>query len=107
MFWPMFARAALLLFVLACVAMVAQQTTLGALLLGDECSESCPDDTSPHRCPPGCTGCACSHGTQLHCTALLSSVAPLVVARIESDPTPRLLDAPPGAIFHVPRSLSI
>jgi hypothetical protein len=101
----MLARAALLTFVLACVAIVAQHTNLGALLLGDACSESCPGDTAPHRCPPGCSGCACSHGAQLHCTALLVPLQVLVVARLERDETPRLLDAPPGPIFHVPRSL--
>ena len=103
----MLARAALLTFVLACVAIVAQQTSLGSLLLGDACSESCPDDTSPHHCPPGCAGCACSHGAQLHCATVLLSIDGLVVARVDSDETPRLLDAPPGAIFHVPRFLPV
>lgn len=87
-----------------CVTMLAQQTNLGSLLFGDECRDNCPDDDGTHRCPIGCTSCACvGHGTPVSCAHPVHATVRSVVARVPFD-TPTLLPDPqPDAIFHVPK----
>jgi hypothetical protein len=45
--------------VLLCATALMQETNLGSLLLGAECIETCPDDTSSGHCSPICATCSC------------------------------------------------
>lgn len=38
---------------------LVQETSLGSLILGAECFETCPDDTTPGHCSPICATCSC------------------------------------------------
>ena len=54
---------------------LAQETSFGSLLAGEECAEGCSDDSDAGRCPPVCAGCACG--------SRLSPVMPRL-ARVET-----------------------
>jgi hypothetical protein len=58
---------------------LAQESSLGSLLAGAECAETCPDDAPGGRCSPVCFTCSC--GTRLN-------PVPPRVARVEM-PAPR------------------
>ena len=86
---------------------LAQESSLGSLLAGEECAETCPDDAPGGRCSPVCVTCAC--GTRLN------PVAP-GVARLEV-PVPRdafelatpavvPVEGHPADIAHVPIGVS-
>jgi len=102
----MFLRFARVVLVGFCVTMVAQQTSAGSILFGDECSQDCPDDVAPHRCPLNCTACACcGHGIPVSSTPPAPFPVQLAEARIERDEPKAPPDPRPDTIFHVPRSL--
>jgi hypothetical protein len=104
----MFLRLARILFIGFCVTMIAQQTNVGSLLFGDECRDECPDSGSSHRCPLGCTSCACvGHGTPVSIAFFIPTRIRPVVARVQSETQKRLPDPPPQAIFHVPKSILV
>ena len=92
-----------LLFLVFAVFLI-QETNLGSLLLGAECVETCPDDTSPGHCPPTCATCSC--GTHVN------PVVPRVAALASPAPRPCRpsfeATVPPasrhiGEILHVPK----
>ncbi|MCC6129126.1 MAG: hypothetical protein IT186_04295 [Acidobacteria bacterium] len=92
-----------LLFLVFAVFLI-QETNLGSLLLGAECVETCPDDTSPGHCPPTCATCSC--GTHVN------PVVPKVAALASPAPRPCRpsfeATVPPasrhiGEILHVPK----
>jgi hypothetical protein len=59
--------------------LLAQESSLGSILAGEECAETCPDDSPGGRCSPVCVACSC--GTRLN-------PVPPRVARLET-PVPR------------------
>ena len=59
---------------------LAQESSLGSLLAGAECAETCPDDSPGGRCSPVCVTCSC--GTRMN------PVPPRVVS-LET-PAPRI-----------------
>lgn len=88
------------------VVMLSQQTTLGALVMGDECTESCPDDAAEGRCAPGCGSCSCpTHGSSLNLAVLVAVAEAAPIARFEADDRPMSADEIPVSVFHVPKPL--
>jgi hypothetical protein len=95
-----------LVLVLGCVTILAQQTNLGSLFFGDDCSEDCPEDVAPHRCPPGCASCSCvGHGSVVTPAADVVTPEPLLVGGFVACASPKVPDPRAESIFHVPRSL--
>jgi len=39
--------------------LLAQESSLGSLLAGAECLETCPEDAQGGRCSPVCVACSC------------------------------------------------
>jgi len=100
----MLRKLARVLLIVACVASLAQETTLGSLLFGDACSESCPGDIAPHRCPPGCTTCSCAvHGTTLNVISDATAQPPRAMERLVFDEAPQPADLRPDPVFPVPK----
>lgn len=99
----LFSRPVLRRLLLAlCAVVLMQETDLGSLLVGAECFESCPDDTTPGHCPPTCATCGCGGS--------VSSVAP-APARIASPAArewrPAGEAALPPADSHLPKILHV
>ena len=100
----MLRRLGCIVVVAFCVTTLAQQTSLGSLLFGDECSENCPDDIAPHHCPPGCTACNCvAHGNLLGLVPQPPAPESFQIARVERHEPAMPLDPYPDPIFHVPK----
>jgi hypothetical protein len=85
---------------------LAQESSLGSVLAGAECAESCPDDSPAGRCSPVCVTCACG--------SRLSPVAPRGVRLAEPPvreafelavPSVTTAEAHPSDIAHVPIGL--
>lgn len=98
---------ALLRFVatLALAIIVSQAVAFPLLRAQPNCTESCPGDTSDHRCPPNCQHCSCCSALRtlppLHSVAAVSAPAPrrlLSWRTVEALPSPQS-----GEIFHVPK----
>ena len=91
-----------------CVAMSAQQSNLGSLLVGDECRDSCPDDDASHRCPLNCMSCTCvGHGIPVSLSLGVPPTDRLGAGRVPSDEPRKQPDPQPDAIFHVPKSILV
>lgn len=92
------------LLVVLCAVVLIQETNLGSLVLGAQCLETCPDDSTPGHCSPICATCSC--GT------LANRVAPEVTrlpapASFDSRPRTDLAVLPGDTylsdILHVPK----
>ena len=86
---------------------LAQESSLGSLLAGAECLETCPDDSPAGRCSPVCVTCAC--GTHLNPVPMraagLATPVPRVVLE-RATPTVAWTDGHPSDISHVPIGLA-
>lgn len=95
-----------LLLVAFCVAILGQQTSLGSLVLGDECTERCPEDAAQGRCAPGCISCSCpTHGSAINLATLVAEPEAAPIAPFETDDRKASADEIPDAVFHVPKPL--
>ena len=85
---------------------LAQESSLGSLLAGAECRETCPDDTPAGRCSPVCSTCAC--GTRLNPVAprIVRLAAPPAREVVErQSPAVTRTEGHPAEIAHVPLRL--
>lgn len=102
----MLRRVTRILLAAACLGLVAQQSNVGGLLLGDPCPTQCQEDTAPHQCPPSCWGCACvGTGTPLSLPPIAPAAVQAAVADVERDETHPAADPRVDAIFHVPKPI--
>jgi hypothetical protein len=85
-------------------AFLIQETNLGSLILGAECVETCPDDTSTGRCAPTCATCTCgTHATPVSALPTrLAAPAPRP-CRLSFEATAAAADRHVGEILHVPK----
>jgi len=86
---------------------LAQESSLGSLLAGAECLETCPDDSPAGRCSPVCVTCACGapvNPVPMRAAALETPVPRVVLER--ATPAVAWTDGHPSDISHVPMSLA-
>jgi hypothetical protein len=82
---------------------LAQESSLGSLLAGAACPETCPDDAPGGRCSPVCVACSC--GTRLNPfpprVARLEAPAPRDAFELATPAAPPA-EGHPAEIAHVP-----
>jgi len=100
-------RSVVRLVVVALLSLVlAQESSLGSLLAGADCRETCPDDAPAGRCSPVCSTCAC--GTRLNPVTpwIVRLAAPPARDIVEREsPAVTRTEGHPAKISHVPLRL--
>jgi len=82
---------------------LAQESSLGSLLAGAECLETCPDDAPGGRCSPVCVACSC--GSRLSPVPARAARLPVPEPRDGFElatPVVALAEGHPPEISHVP-----
>lgn len=95
------------LLLVLCSVVLLQETNLGSLLIGAECFETCPEDTSPGHCTPICATCACgTHASPLSPRPVKVAAPVSRVSRPFCEAVVPPADCAVEDILHVPKALS-